>query len=148
MLNVKTILSKEGLDQLRKSPDLLMRRMHQGFTEWLNIARKISQRDYFAGRPHLINRTGKLKRSEFVKTSRRGFRLKGEFGAKSIYARIHDYGGTIVPKTKPYLVFKIAGQWIRTKKVTIPKRPFLKPALRDAAKMFESFMKAKLEKTV
>lgn len=69
-------------------------------------------------------------------------------GTNLIYARIHEYGGVIKAKNAPYLWFKIhtsdrfmslrgnkrlakpvAGwTWIRTKQVTIPARPFLRPA--------------------
>ena len=52
-----------------------------------------------------------------------------EVGSSLIYARIHELGWIITPKNKPYLVFKIKGKWIRTKKVVIPKRSYLAPAL-------------------
>lgn len=39
------------------------------------------------------------------------------------YAHIHNVGGIIVPRTKPYLVFQVQGHWVRTKRVYIrPKR--------------------------
>ena len=40
-----------------------------------------------------------------------------------IYQRIHEYGGIIKARVKPYLVFRVQGRWVRTKQVTIrPKR--------------------------
>jgi len=50
-------------------------------------------------------------------------------GQRVKYARIHEYGGVIRPRRKPFLFFKIGGQWIRTLKVTMPARPFVKPAI-------------------
>jgi len=47
-------------------------------------------------------------------------------GTNTIYAAIHQFGGTIVPKTKKALRFFIPGAgWITTRKVTMPPRPFL-----------------------
>lgn len=43
-----------------------------------------------------------------------------------IYAAIHQFGGVIRPKNKPYLTFKVpGGGFRRVKQVTIPARPFL-----------------------
>lgn len=42
---------------------------------------------------------------------------------------------TIVPRTKPYLVFKVGDKWVYTKKVIHPgvaPRPFMRPAVQDA----------------
>jgi phage gpG-like protein len=134
MLNIKTVVSKEDLAQLKRAPDLIMKRLHQAFGGWLSVVRKTSQRDYFSGRPHLISRHGMkgLKGSLFTNVTRDGYKLKGELGAKKIYARIHEFGGQ-------------AGRNLAS---TIPKRPYLKPALMDRDKIFESYMKAKLDKTV
>ena len=49
-----------------------------------------------------------------------------EWGSNAIYAAIHQAGGEIRPKNKPYLAFKLPdGSFRRVKKVTIPARPFL-----------------------
>lgn len=50
-----------------------------------------------------------------------------------IYARIHEYGGVIVPDTAPVLAWydKDAGEWIHAKAVHIPARPYMRPALDD-----------------
>jgi phage virion morphogenesis protein len=41
------------------------------------------------------------------------------------YARIHQFGGTIKPKSAKYLRFKLAGGFVRARSVTIPARPYL-----------------------
>jgi phage gpG-like protein len=51
-----------------------------------------------------------------------------------VYARIHELWWTITPKKWPYLTFKVWWRWVRTKKVTIKARPYLKPALEDNIK--------------
>ena len=74
-------------------------------------------------------KTGNLRRSitEFA-TSR-----TIEVWSNLEYARIHEFWWTIVPKNKPYLVFKIWWKLIRTKKVVIKWKPYLKPALEKNA---------------
>lgn len=46
-------------------------------------------------------------------------------GAKvQMYATVHEYGKVITARRKPYLVFRINGQWIRTKQVRIRAKRF------------------------
>jgi hypothetical protein len=51
------------------------------------------------------------------------------------YARIQEFGGTIRPKNKKYLHFKVKGQWVRTTVSVIPAanngKGYLRPALND-----------------
>ena len=42
----------------------------------------------------------------------------------SVYASIHEYGGVIRARNKPYLVFKVKGQWVRVKQVRIRQKRF------------------------
>lgn len=48
-----------------------------------------------------------------------------EWGSNEVYARIHNEGGTIVPKNAAALVFSMGGQTFHVKSVTIPRRQFL-----------------------
>lgn len=48
-----------------------------------------------------------------------------EIGSNEVYARIHNEGGTIVPKNAEALVFSMGGQTFHVKSVTIPRRQFL-----------------------
>lgn len=48
-----------------------------------------------------------------------------EVGSNEVYARIHNEGGTIVPKNAAALVFSMGGQTFKVKSVTIPQRRFL-----------------------
>ena len=70
-------------------------------------------------------RTGKLSQSLTYRVGKD----YADVGTNLVYARIHEYGGTIYPKHGKYLVFTINGQKIFATKVKIPKRPYLKPAL-------------------
>ncbi len=46
-------------------------------------------------------------------------------GSNRVYAAIHQFGGTIVPKTAAALVFRLGSRVVRAKSVTIPQRPYL-----------------------
>lgn len=46
-------------------------------------------------------------------------------GSDTIYSAIHQFGGTIKPKTASALVFLMGGQTFKVKSVKIPPRPYL-----------------------
>ncbi len=46
-------------------------------------------------------------------------------GTNVIYGRIHQEGGTIVPKNATHLFFRIGGALVAAKSVTLPARPYL-----------------------
>lgn len=73
--------------------------------------------------------TGRLRNSIRIKLSKNGFSL----ATNLVYAPIHQFGGVIRPKNKPYLTLKTpTGGWIKVKSVTIPARPFLGVSADDA----------------
>ena len=77
------------------------------------------------------NRTGTLEGSisiaEFAHVS--GTAVRGTWGSKDVvYALIHELGGKIVPVRAKRLVFQIGGAWRSVLSVTIPARPYLRPA--------------------
>jgi phage gpG-like protein len=45
-------------------------------------------------------------------------------GSDRVYAAIHQFGGEIRAKSAPALAFRLGGQLILAKKVTMPARPF------------------------
>ena len=53
------------------------------------------------------------------------------------YAWILNEGGTITPKVKPFLRFKVGGRWVRRKKVKIPKRQFLGLSISDKTEILD-----------
>ena len=48
-----------------------------------------------------------------------------EVGSNNVYAAIHQFGGTIVPKNAEHLIFEMAGGLVHATSVTIPARPYL-----------------------
>lgn len=53
------------------------------------------------------------------------------------YAWILNEGGTITPKSKPFLKFKLGGKWVQRRKVTIPKRQFLGLSASDRTEVLD-----------
>ncbi len=53
-----------------------------------------------------------------------------DFGPHTVYAAIHEFGGVILPTNSPYLVFEGKdGKLVFTKSVTMPARPYIRPAV-------------------
>jgi phage virion morphogenesis protein len=48
-----------------------------------------------------------------------------EVGSNKIYAAVHQFGATIVPKNAKHLIFQMAGGTVQADSVTIPARPYL-----------------------
>lgn len=78
-----------------------------------------------------LTKTAHLKNSIRAKVSENGLAV----GTNDIRAATHQFGDerTIRAKNKPYLTFKIGGQWKRvvSVKVNIPARPFLGISAQD-----------------
>jgi len=78
---------------------------------WAPVAR--------AGQP--LRDTGRLQRSLTTQASN----SQAAVGTNVIYAPVHQFGATIRPRVAPWLVFKVGGKWVKTKKVNIKPRPFM-----------------------
>lgn len=77
------------------------------------------------------NRTATLEGSidivRFAEASAKG--VTGTWGSRDVaYALIHELGGVIKPVRAKALVFEIDGETIVTGQVTMPARPYLRPA--------------------
>jgi phage gpG-like protein len=97
--------------------------MTAGFARW-NATEKI-----------LGGASGRLARSVTFAVEPNLVRI----GSNVIYARIHQLGGAIVPKNKKFLRFPIGGgQFVFTKKVTMPARPYLVLRPEDPGRLSEA----------
>ena len=71
---------------------------------------------------------------------------------KAFYARFLEQGAKITAAKSKWLTFKAGGQWHKVKSVTIPARPFLKPAVEEfwnsekSVKIAEAVLQKELEK--
>lgn len=113
----------------------------------------------------LQRRTSRLIRSIAIKYGGSRDRAHAEIGTNVIYAPVHEFGATITAKNAPYLWFKIQTasrivgkggkalkrprgifQYVRTKRVTIPARPFMKPAFEEALPLIDRIIDEELRK--
>jgi len=99
----------------------------------------------------LINRSGGLKDSIRVSAY---FQFAPSTGGSATItagnsrvpgARIHETGGIIRPKNGEYLHFKVAGNWRRARQVTMPARPYLKPAADKKVAQFDSYIQSAID---
>jgi hypothetical protein len=65
-----------------------------------------------------------------------------------VYARIHRDGGTIKAKNKPYLVFKVKGQWVRVKSVRIRRKNYISDGVEAAQKDLPDLIRGELAREV
>lgn len=65
--------------------------------------------------------TGRLQSSIRSQADRDGVTI----GTNLIYARVHQFGATIVPRQAKMLAFEIGGRTVFAKSVTIPARPYM-----------------------
>lgn len=105
-------------------------------------------------------RTGKGIFGTTVRATSKGFEVKGEIGSRLIYAAVQEKGMTIEAKRAPFLTFPILAPgggtqvvgWARARRVTIPARPYLEPAVnqskaRGAVLFREAYQRAMAEVT-
>jgi phage virion morphogenesis protein len=60
-----------------------------------------------------------------------------EIGTNKVYGAIHQFGGTIRPRSGEFLVFKLGGKTVLARKVTIPARPYLGLSPQDKAELLD-----------
>jgi len=78
--------------------------------------------------------TGALRNSASTISKQIGNGAEAEIGFRGIpYARIQEYGGTIRARNKPYLVYRVGGQWRKSKSVTITGKHYLERAINEAS---------------
>lgn len=78
---------------------------------------------YAAGKRNsrILTESGRLRDSINARSSKNEARV----GTNLVYAAIHQFGGTITPKSSSHLFFRIGGVPVAAKSVTIPARPYL-----------------------
>jgi phage gpG-like protein len=104
------------------------------------------------GKSGLNNRTGALKASiklaSFTQFSpNSGATAVITAGNQKVpYGAIHEYGGVIRPKAGQYLTFQVNGRWVRVRQVTIPARPYLKPAYEEVTPKFNEYLQDAIDR--
>jgi len=135
MLEVKVVMDSQtttALKQLSGMASEIPRAMQRGMDTALAVLkdRIIGQRlsgqgPYDPSAQRLGAVTGTLRGSLKTGSVIQGDKVLGYLSSDVIYAPVHEYGKVISAKNAPFLVFKVLGQIVRTKQVTIPERaPF------------------------
>ena len=79
-------------------------------------------------------RTGALRNSVSTISKQTGNGAEAEIGFRGLaYARIQEFGGTIYAKNKPYLVYRVNGQWRKSKSVTIKGKHYFERSINHAS---------------
>ena len=144
MLNISLKLSAKSRDMLKKMPGLVKPAIFKGMEQAMTLAEREARLN-LSGRV-LTRRTGRLRNSITHKVKIQGDKVIGTLGTNVIYGRIHELGGEIVPKNANALHFNIPGVgWRTAKKVVMPARPYLRPALEDNAGNFADIIKNRIE---
>lgn len=142
-----TIVGTDGvlrrLNRLQPKLDELLFAVTQKLT--IDLQTYVKQKK-LSGRPPgaLNNQTGLLRASINAEVERIAPAvIQGTVGTNVIYARIHEFGGVIVPKNAVVLHFQIGGIDIFAKQVTIPERSFLRSSLAEnRPKILQGFQQA------
>ena len=141
-----------------KREDVITKSLWQGgkyLQRWIRNNRLTGPRPFFLAPgihpPGYGRGSGRLRASITIsKPTKEGDDYITRIGTNLIYARIHEYGGIIRAKNKPFLCFQVPTgsvifskrggmlkrprtmwQWVRVKEVTIPARPFIRPAIEE-----------------
>jgi len=129
-MKIRLDLSDDAKSMLRKMPELIKPALFKGMNEAMILAERESKLN-LSGRV-LQRRSGRLRNSITHQVKIEGDNVIGRIGTNVVYGRIHELGGEIRPKTARALRFQIPGVgWRMAQKVTIPKRPYLRPAIEE-----------------
>lgn len=129
MLKVKVVGDRELAIRFDKNIKTTPKNLELGIKKSLALIKRNIHR-YLTGRSLRV-RTGALRES-ITQEIHRGKDPYGRIGSNLVYARIHELGGEIRPVRATYLHFKVGDQWVKTKLVRMPKRPYMAPAFKDS----------------
>jgi phage gpG-like protein len=125
----------------------------RGMTRALNvvkgriISKRLIGRGPFPPSEHRLGqRTGQLAQSVRVEPAVvQGDEITGAIGSPLIYARVHEFGATITPQSKKFLVFNIGQKKVFARKVTIPERAPFRTEILENAEYIQSEIAKEIE---
>jgi HK97 gp10 family phage protein len=78
-----------------------------------------------------------------------GDQAEVNIGTNVVYAAIHEFGGIIKARNAKALVFKTKdGRWHTCKSVTMPARPYMRPAMDDSREDLRQIMIDHITKSI
>jgi len=133
--------SRRGMDKTAKA---MPGRIYKAVVQSCSLVETRAKTHHLAGAT-LKARTHRFQHSVKSIVRRLGNVISGRVGSPVVQAAIHEYGGIIRPKNAKYLVFQIDSKWIRTKKVTMPKREWLLKSYNDVKAQIELIFGRQIE---
>lgn len=131
MFQIEIKVNDQDIKDIEQMPIRLKKGLLKGLRKGMFAAeRRAKERMGRAG--ELQIGTGNLRRSIESGTDEYGGKAIGWLGSNVVYARIHELGGLIRPKSGKYLRFPIEGQWVTVRQVRIPPRPYLEPSIDES----------------
>lgn len=135
MISIDLNINKDDQKWLDDLPKNFKEGLYKGVAEAMLFAEAEAKKS-FGKAGNLKVRTGRLRQS-ITSDSKEG---KGTLSSNLVYSAIHEFGGTIKPKSKSWLRFKVNGNWKSVKQVVIPARPYLMPAIEDNSKYIKKLI--------
>jgi HK97 gp10 family phage protein len=129
-MKIRFTPNRQDQEKLKDAPRRIEKGVESGIKSGMQAILARAKR--FDGSNQLKIKTGSLRASISVSTKKQGDNWIGYIGSDEIYAKIHEYGGTIQPRFGAWLHFRTESGWKKVKKVTIPPRPFLRPAAENS----------------
>lgn len=121
MIGLKEFEADMGRLSARARSDLVYEALKAGaMIIWIHASENVRNKLNKHPTGFMVNNMGVRKEGKFIQA--------GVFGV--VYAKIHEFGGVITPRTKKYLSWiGEDGKRVFTKKSVIPARPYLRPAV-------------------
>ncbi len=126
---------------LERLPRALRRALERSLEHALATARRRMAPG--GGGPRI--RSGRLSRSLHTRVRERPGGLVGELWSDVPYAGVQEYGAVIQARKARYLKFRVQGRWVQVRRVVIPARPYLRPALEEGRRVLEDYLSRALE---
>ena len=130
MIEINLAIDREDIIQL----DALATNFDKGLLKGMRNAMFYAEgeaKKSFGKADHLKVLTGRLRRSIYSGAEKTADGVTGWVGANVVYAAIHELGGVIRARASKYLYFEVDGNFKKVQQVTIPARPYLRPAIED-----------------
>lgn len=165
MIRLDLKIRPEGLERIRKMPDLMVPAVHRGLKSGMIEAEARAKEPYLSGLALRV-RTGHLRRSVTSGAAIEGDKVTGWIGTNVVYGRFWELGFTGIEQVKAHARrIKTRDLWsgegkgkrqaasglafvrAHARHVSIKPRPFLRPAILDrlgiiAVKMGEEIERA------
>ena len=147
MFHIDLNVNEKDLQNIRNMPEEFREGTLKGMRRAMFLA-EAAAKGRMGKQGEIGIKSGHLRRSIQSGVKEFGSSVEGWIGSNVIYARIHELGGTIRPRTGKYLRFQIQGKWKTVTEVTIPARPYLEPSIMENMNQIRDIIRNSIIKEV